>query len=260
MADVTARILLIEPNSGMMAPAPRRRGIMRTKISSFALTVVCLVVACGGGSTGDEGLIQFTPLDCGRTGCSFDSAIAVGGRLSLHLFAAEGASTIGLDMRTSDAGVLSAEGVPDVGGRSTWELTAVAAGSVDLEAIEPGEGDGEDKVVDRLTVTVTAVARVGLENFIGDAVGPGAPGGGFDEVWTVNAAAPVSFRISVFDGADAPAMGLFDYTVTLDPELQDNLIDRDTSKGRLYVSPPAGSWSAEWVGGGSTFRAQIVSE
>jgi len=221
--------------------------------------ITILSVACGG-SEGQEGKVTFTPLDCGRTSCSFDDPLAAGGRVALHVVGEEGVSTIGLDVRSSDGSKMTVEGIPDVGGRPTWELSALGAGELDLEVFRPGEGEVEDEVIDRLTINISAVARLGLQNFIGSAVGPGAAGAGFDETWSINADSPVSFRVTPFDSGDVAAMGLFDYTVTLDTELEQGLIDRNTSEGRLYLSSPAGTWMAEWVGGGTTFTAQIIAE
>jgi hypothetical protein len=210
----------------------------------LALCALCLCAACG--PDGGEPVVQFDPIDCGRIGCDFEQRIGVGGAIGLQIRLAEGESSVGLRVRSTDPTVLAVVQVADFAGQPTWELTAISPGTVDLEAVDPPDDDDEDEeILDTFEVETAAVTSIGLVNFIGDADGPVAKDG-FDEVWEVPADLPVSFRVTPFiDGA--PTMGRYDYDVTLDPEIFNNLIDSVTAQGRLHFIPPEGDHEASWV-------------
>lgn len=238
-----------------------RRSLCMPRLLLSLISVLGLAAGCDASSSGSEGKIDFTPHSCGRIGCDFAAGIGVGGRVGLHIHGAEDVSTAGLDVRSLDTGVLTVTAVPDVAGQPTWELEAISAGTAELEVFDPAPADGgEEQSIDSLEVETLDLSGIGLVSFIGDAVGPDL-GGEADESWTINAGAPVSFRVTPFVGDRVPTMGRYTYDVTIDDELRNGLIDPELSEGRLYFSAPAGDWSASWADdGGRTLDVVIHSQ
>ncbi len=259
------------PRSGHHSLLPKKPPVLLTYFSSHSVisisrVVCCLVafclataVACNSSTPGSNDLIGFSPLDCGRIGCSFDATIATGSRLNLHIAATE-INVRRLEVRSSDSQRLTVTPIVDIAGRPTWELHALAAGEVSLEAFRPSSTGGEEPTIDRLTINVDDLTNLRLVHFLGSASGPNQADG-FDESWTVVANSPVSFRVTPFDSADVAMLGRFDYVVHLDPELTSGLIDSQVDEGRLYLRAPPGNFAAMWTDNvGRTLRAQIASQ
>lgn len=206
--------------------------------------VVCAAIGCGGES--GEPVVEFAPISCGRIGCDFDQRIGVGGVIGVQIRLAGGASVVGLEVRSRQPAILGAVQVADVAGQPTWELEAISPGVAVLEAVDPADGEGDDEeILDTFEVEVAAVDRIGLVNFIGDAAGPDAAEG-YDELWTVPAGLPVSFRVTPFiDGAST--MGRYTYQVELDPAIFNGLIDSVVDEGRLHFIPEAKDMPATWT-------------
>ena len=226
------------------------------------VTVMLLATAaCDTSTPGSSGVLDFSPTDCGRIGCSFENPIAVGSIFSLQL--AGDANIRSLEIRSDDPRIFGVTVVPDVAGRPTWDISAIAVGETTLEAIEVRESqDGTDEitVVDRLAISVSEVSTLKLSHFLGVATGP-TPADGVDESWTVEADQPVSFRVTPFDESDAPMLGRFEYTVVLDDEIRLGLIDQELDEGRLYVRVPLGRWSGQWTDGQRrSLSAEFVAE
>lgn len=215
---------------------------MVTGLSRLFAALLC--AACGSDS--GEPVVEFAPINCGRIGCKFEQRIAVGGVIGLQIRLAGGESTVGLEVRSADPQILAVTQVADVAGQPTWELEARAPGIATLEAVDPPEDDDEkEEILDRFDVETAAIDSIGLVNFIGEATGPTVEDG-YDEVWTVLADKPVSFRVTPFiDGA--ATMGRFTYDVSLDPGIFNGLIDSMTAEGRLHFVPPAGDLRATWA-------------
>ncbi len=230
-------------------------------IARISMVVFCLAgaVACDSSTPGTNDLIDFSPLDCGRIGCSFDAPIATGSRLSLHI-SAPGLKVRRLEVRSSDNQRLTVTPIVDIAGRPTWELHALAAGEVTLEVFRPSSAGDEESTIDQLTINVDDLTDLRLVHFLGSASGPNQADG-FDESWTVVANRPVSFRVTPFDNADNAMLGRFDYVVNLAPELTSGLIDSQVDEGRLYLRAPHGKFAAMWTDNvGRTLRVQITSE
>jgi hypothetical protein len=227
-----------------LLPARLRAKIegMRARGTVVALAALALA-ACDQSSAGDEGRIDFLPHSCGRIGCDFADGVGVGGRVGVHIRRVDGESVIELEVRSLDPAVLAVTPIPDVAGQPTWEIAAVRAGVATIEVFD-ADGDGET-VVDSLEVTVEELTGIGLVKFIGEAEGP-EPDDDVDEVWTIAAGEPTSFRVTPFVGDREPTMGRYLYEVEIDAEIRNGLIDSEVSDGRLYFSILAGDWSASW--------------
>lgn len=207
------------------------------------LWVACVALGCGGD--GGEPVVEFSPISCGRIGCDFEQRIGVGGVIGLQIRLAGGASVVGLDVRSRDPQILRAFQVADVAGQPTWELEAISPGVAVLEAIDPADGDEDERILDTFEVEVAAIDSIGLVNFIGDAEGPELADG-VDELWTVAADVPVSFRVTPFIEGSA-TMGRYTYQVDLDPAIFNGLIDSVVNEGRLHFIPEAGDMAASWA-------------
>lgn len=210
--------------------------------SVFAAALLAVTaIGCNASSEGDQGNVNFTPDNCGRTFCDFDDSIAVGGYVLMNIMGNEGISTAGATIVSDDPTVLEIVPVADVGGQPTWELTGINPGVARLEVY-----DATEALLDTLEVPVQDVGSLGLINGLGDAVGPEADPQ-YDEVWTVNADQAVSLRVTPFVGNRSPLMGVFSYVATIDQVMSDGLIDTDLSGGRLYFSVPAGDYVVSWI-------------
>jgi hypothetical protein len=203
---------------------------------AFVLAACAGAAACNVSEEGAEGNVIYTPDECGRLeGCDFADSIAVGGTIEVNIRGAEGVSTAGLDLVSSDIAVLTVTAIPDVG-QPTWELTAVAAGVANLLAIDQAEN-----TVDFIEVAVQELSGLRLDNLVGDAVGPTSDET-YDEIWSVNAGQDVSFYVTPLVGAD-PIMGLLQYNVTIDETLENSMLEgADIVGGYYYFNAPAGQY------------------
>ena len=208
------------------------------------LWIAVAAAGCSGGDT--EPVVEFAPISCGRIGCNFEQRIGVGGVIGLQIRLEGGASVAGLEVRSRQPEILGVYPVADVAGQPAWELEAISPGIAELEAVDPaGEAGEQDEVLDTFDVEVVPVDSIGLVNFIGDAEGPESADE-VDEIWTVPAGAPVSFRVTPFAGG-AATMGRYTYEVDLDPAIFNNRIDSVVDEGRLHFIPDAGEMSASWA-------------
>lgn len=204
----------------------------------IALATLASLAACNTSTEGAHGNIFFTPTECGLTGCDLDDSIGVGGTIQMHIAGAEGVSTVGTTLVSDNPDLLSVVAIPDVGGRPTWELLALAAGVPTVTVYTQGE-----EVLDFVEVPTQDLTGIIANNILGDAIGP-ADDPNYDEVWTVNADQSVSFQMTPVIGLDVPTMGKYVYTATIDAGLEAGLLDTDLSEGYLYFNVPAGQYLA----------------
>ncbi|MBT8493888.1 MAG: hypothetical protein KJO07_12620 [Deltaproteobacteria bacterium] len=205
------------------------------------LALTCLApLGCNQSETGAAGNIRFTPNNCGRPGgCDFNDGIAVGGLIDVTIDGIGGFPTAGLDLYSDDPNVFDVVPTADVASQPAWEIVANGDGIARLYA-EDGVGD-----VDFIEVDVRTVAGLTLINTIGNAVGPqdGAPD--YDEIWTIQGGDALVFWVYPVDDLGINMMGRFEYTVTLDPDIEDNLDNLEPESGRLAWTAPLGSGAYE---------------
>lgn len=219
----------------------------------LALTAL-LAIACDTSTDGANGNVTFTPTDCGRIGCDFDNSIGVGGVIEVQITGLEGVSTAGADLISDDPELLSVRPIADRG-QPTWELQALAAGVARLTVL-----DAQGSDLDFLEVPMQELTGLIGTNILGNAVGP-ADDASYDEVWTVNADEAVSFQVTPVIGIDAPTMGKYVYTATIDAGLEDGLIETNPSGGYLYFEVPAGQYTASFADDyGHVFDMLIIAE
>ena len=205
----------------------------------LALTALA-AIGCDTSTEGTHGNVSFTPTECGRIGCDFDNSIGVGGVVEMQISGIGGVSTAGVTIESRDPSLLSVIPVADVAGQPTWELQGLAAGVARLHVLTQG-----DDVLDLLEVPIQELTGLITQNILGNAVGP-AEDAVYDEVWTVNADEAVSFQVTPVIGLDAPTMGTYQYTATVDAGLQAGLLDQNLGEGYLYFNVPAGQYAVSF--------------
>ena len=209
--------------------------MQRMKIlSTLAFLIAATAAGCNTPTTGAEGNIAFTPLDCGRFGgCDFADRVGVGGLLNVHISGLEGFSTAGLELDSSDPEVMEVLPVGDVGGQPTWSIRGIAPGTAGLLAV-----DANLEVFDFIDVDIVQPDRLIMQNFIGEAVGPTFDTPGYDEHWLVNANERAVFYVAPSLGEDSPVMGVYEYAPVVDVGLTEMVNDPDVlSEGQLDITP-----------------------
>src|SRR4051812_36554171 len=106
-------------------------------MSAFLVRPIWLVglaaaTACNTPQPGVNDTIRFTPRACGNAllRCSFDQPVATGGILEVQISGIGDVSSAGLDVASTNPGILSVTKVADVAGVPTWELRGGIAGAV----------------------------------------------------------------------------------------------------------------------------------
>jgi hypothetical protein len=228
---------------------------MRIVGLASVLALVATSAACNVSQDGDQGNIRFTPSQCGRIGgCDFEDSVGVGGRIAIQIEGLDGFSTAGVTLEAADPQVLTLEAIGDLGGRPAWEATAVGAGVSRVIAY-----DTDDNEVDSLDVPVQDLIGLTLENFVGDAVGP-MDDSVYDQVWSVNADAEVSFYVTPLIAGNAPTMGVYDYIAVVDQVLDTYMLEgSDPAAGYIYFRVPAGSYTVDFENDVGTTLSVLIN-
>jgi hypothetical protein len=183
---------------------------------SFLSLLSVTAAACNEVESGEMGLVDFVPDDCGQSGCDLDDGLAVGATTDVYLEPAGGGTVDDLHIESSApwiAEVLDYE--PGSSPRAV--IGANAEGYVDLLAV-----DRYGYVIDFVTIHVVAADEIEL-----DVQGNIATG----EVVTIDATA-------LADGW--PVMGRIEYTVVTDAEMAAGIGSQDVGDGRFTIQLPAG--------------------
>jgi hypothetical protein len=206
-----------------------------SRLASFlAVSSFALLAACNEVETGEYGVVEFVPDDCGQAFCDLDDRLAVDATTDVYLNAADGGSADGLFIRTSSPWIAEvvAEDTDGLSPRVT--LAGNAPGEVDLLAI-----DSWGYIVDYVTIEVAAPDAIGVDVF-GSAVDGPHYAAGYDDLYFVDAGAEIEIDAHAY--ADAgPLMGNMAYTVIIDADLALNVRPGDDlSDGKFRVTVPAG--------------------
>src|SRR5688500_15266002 len=130
-----------------------------SRLASFlAVSSFALLAACNEVETGEYGLIDFVPDDCGQAFCDFDDRLAVDATTDVRLSGTDEHDADGLFIRTSSPWV--AEVIAEDPDTAFPRVTLVgnAPGEVDLLAI-----DSWGYVVDYITIEVAAPDAIGVD-------------------------------------------------------------------------------------------------
>jgi len=209
-----------------------------------------LIAGCNDTETGAQGLVRFTPDDCGQFSCDFDDGLVAGGTTEVFIMGTDGVSTAGLDLASDDEGVFTVQAAPDEGTTPRWELFGAGAGVARLTVLDRG-----GQQVDFLEVFVQELDGMQAVAFVGSAVGPDLADPDYDEVWTVNADQLTSFFVRP-TVAGQEIMGKLTYQASVSQELAGALTESaDPAAGFLEFSLPVGQHDASFTSdNGTTYR------
>jgi hypothetical protein len=233
---------------------------MRT---SWLLAVLPLaaLAACNTVTTGGNGVLTFTPDECGESGCSLDDKLAVGTSALVRLESNSDdrgklrGDISDLTLISANPNVFEVQLVRRDSQESDWRVTAVGNGNADLVAIDPGGYE-----IDFTPVQVRFADRLDLVLVSGKAVGPNVRLG-YDQVWTVNANQDVLFRAELSARGES-LTGKVPFHVDIDRVLFDNLdFLNDTDAGELGFEVPAGEYPVTYQSpDGHILRALIIAQ
>ncbi len=224
-------------------PAALAPSMRNERLSWFASVLpLALLAACNTITTGDNGVLTFTPDDCGKSSCSLDEELVIGGSTVVTLDDAGEGDVDDLTLISSDPYVLRVELVERGAFDSEWRVTGTGAGSAEIIAI-----DAYGYEIDYTEVEVRRADKLALDREGGNAVGPSVRVN-FDEVWTVNAGEDVSLHASPYRNG-WKLMGRVSYDVSIDEILFDGLSPgARVELGELRFNVPYGEYPV-------TFRA-----
>ena len=220
----------------------RNESLMKRSTLFLALVPLAALAACNEVTTGDHGVLTFTPDDCGEDFCSLDNDLAVGGSTVVTLEAAyEGDDVSGLTLISSDPTVLAVQRIDDGVYSSEWRVTGTGSGYAQLIAI-----DYAGYEIDHTDLDVRHADRLDVHRERGDAVGPSARAG-YDQVWTVNVGTLVELQVAPYRHGSR-MMGTMAYRVDIDQVLFDGLATgSDVDNGELAFKVAAGEYDVSFV-------------
>lgn len=215
---------------------------MRNLTSLASLSLLALTTAaCEGWNhveTGERGLLEFTPSDCGRENCDLDVPLAIGGATEVRVEAVDDHELGDLTLISSDPYVVDVFLVEDGFYSQDWLIVGYDVGRADIVAI-----DAYGFEVDYIIVDVRAATSIYLEREAGAADGPTADEA-FDEIWTIAAGTRVEFQARPFRAYEGELMGRLEYFVEIDDALARALDPRaDLVAGELAFVAPLGDHS-----------------
>ena len=228
---------------------------MRSTSVLMALPLVALA-ACNTVTTGEYGVLTFTPDECGGDeGCSLNDDLAVGATLVVELEAADGGDIEDLRLITSNPYVFQVERLSSSPWSSEWKVTGTGDGWAELVAI-----DGLGYEIDKTRIDVRYADGLGVEHVAGNAVGPTVRLG-YDQVWTVNADERVELEIVPLEGRFR-MMGRVAYQVDIDELLYAGMAPGSrVEAGELEFRVPMGEYDVDFVApDGQSLRLLIVAQ
>jgi hypothetical protein len=222
------------------------------RLTLFAASLSFAAAACNTVTTGDRGVLTFTPDECGRDSCDLGDELVVGGSTRVSLDDVDRHGDVdGLTLITDDPSVLRVDLIDRGSFTSEWRVTAVGPGWARLIAI-----DGAGYEVDSTDVEARHPDRLAMDRRWGQAVKSSRFG--VDEVWTVEAGQDVRFDVRpVRHGWDM--MGRVAYFVEIDEILHEGLAPEvDLVHGELGFRVPAGEYPVTFTAPDGTFIAVLI--
>ncbi len=213
-----------------------------TLMAAVLVPLAMLAGACNTVTTGDSGVLTFTPDECGPGGCSLDDTLIVGGSTLVTLDDANdrhnNADLSDLTLITDNPGVVDVQVVKSSSFTSSFRVTGVAGGRAHLIAIDRGGYE-----VDRTDVVVGYADAFdiyrGSKGFVRD-----NDRAGYDQVWITQASAENDMTIYALRHGDR-LMGRFEYHVDIDRVLFDGIsaVWKDSlAKGHMVFRVPPGEY------------------
>ena len=229
--------------------------LVRVAHPSLLLLAALSLTACWDVSTtGDNGVLTFTPQDCALDSCDLGGSLAVGGTATVQLAGAVEGQAIGdLTLISSDPGVIAVAPIDPGAGR--WQMIGVGNGPARLVAIDT---DGHE--VDSTTVRAEVAAALALDfSLAGDEVRTVDETG--NEVWSIDADELHWFQV-VPESVGLPIMGAMSYAVNVDERLLGGqLVDDDLQRGDLNFLVPEGEYAVSFTSAqGLTLHVLFVAK
>jgi len=205
------------------------------RLSSFlAVCSFALLGACNEVETGNYGLVEFVPDECGQAFCDLDDRLAVDGTTDVYINGTDGHAVDDLYIRTSSPWI--AEVVDEDTSTLSPRVTLIgnSPGTVDLLAI-----DGWGTVVDYVTIEVAAPDAIEVD-VLGSAVDGPHAAVDTDDLYFVTAGTELDIDArALYDGAHL--LGNMQYTVVIDADIALNVREGDAlSDGTFRFTAPSG--------------------
>jgi hypothetical protein len=205
-------------------------------VSASLLSLPLLfTVACNEVETGEMGLVEFVPDDCGQGSCDLDDGLAVGATTDIYLNAARGGDVDDLHIETSDPWI--AEVIADEGGVSPRSVIGGnEEGLVDILAV-----DAWGNAIDWVTIEVLAADELEVDVQSLDSApldGP-HPADGVDDLYFAQTGALVEIDTRAL-AFGSPLMGRIQYQVVTDIDMAAGIGDQDVGDGQFEIRLPPG--------------------
>jgi len=223
-------------------------GMLASHMKWICALTVFVGLGCNISKTGDEGVVEFTPSNCGiySLGCSFSDDMVAGGTVDLKL------SDASITEVTSDAPDIVAVSAAAEGG---FVLTGVAEGLARISAQKDGsELDSISvRVITAERLTMYPVIAATAKPFMEEAV----------EVWHIDADTPQSFYLGPKVEDHLKAMGRFAFDeAQLPDEVKAGFLDTDCDfkLGCFGVNLSAGSYPIELSSQNLSLQARLEAK
>jgi len=206
------------------------------RLSSFLATasLAALLGACNEVETGEYGLVEFVPDDCGQAFCDLDDRLAVDATTDIYIEGTDDRPVDDLIIRTSSPWIAEVIDEDNDGLSPRITLIGNAPGALDLMAIDPW-----GYVVDYVTIQVAAPDAVEVDVIGVDVDGPHLAAD-TDDLYFVRAGTEIDVDARVlFDGN--LLTGKMAYSVVIDADLAVNVrAGDDLSDGHFRLTAPTG--------------------
>lgn len=225
------------------------------RLASLALALpLATTAACQWNEveTGQNGLVQLTPDDCGQLGCDLDDGVAVGGALTIRLSGTDGRSAADLRLVSSAPWVIDVIDEDTFGSEPEFRMLGTGAGRADLIVI-----DRAGYEIDWLPIDVATISSFAID----------ARADGLTELAVVGAdrafQAPAGADLELDVSGEAfgrQLTGDVQLRVELDAAIATAMrADADVARGHLHLTMPAGDHDLRVTApGGATQRIVLL--
>ena len=197
-------------------------------MGSLASVLALFTAACNVTTTGDRGIVSFTPDDCGLPFCSLDDTLAAGGSTAVDLSGDRDPRF--LTLVSDDPAVAVTFPLP----YDRWQIMGVGPGRVTLAVLTPG-----GRELDTTAINVALPASYGLVVQEGPAF-TRAPEHPDEQIWQIPSGQTVAFRVRPYDWAGFELMGKLNLETEIDAALFSRLSPTsDLASGELAFDPMA---------------------
>ena len=193
------------------------------------------LAACNEVESGQMGLVDFAPDNCGASYCDLDDGLAVGATTEVYLDGVDGSSVSDLHIESSAPWIAEVlEEQPGLSPRAV--IAGNGSGTVDLLAV-----DDFGYVVDYVTIRVVAADSLAVDVSAVNGVAPDGPylSDRADDLYFARAGQDLSIDATALaDGS--PVMGRQSFSVVTDADMAAGIGGQDVGDGRFDLRLPPG--------------------